>query len=223
MSKLAIRFTFMFAFVLLGASYSFAANCGTGKILLQDSFATLSPVWGITPGPDVKPGPNGLKVSIKENSNILGLNQSGLFDDYEVCLTVKATSKCTDPDKCEASPYFGVVFWGVDRKNVYSCDVTPAYGTYSIWRLQNNKFVNPVPWTDVDKKAVAKMTQDFVDISVAVKGNHLTCKVNGVVTAEIDGLPPDGGSLFGFEVGTPSSNTEGSDLVFKKIELRELQ
>jgi hypothetical protein len=212
----------MFFALCMGAT-AFAANCGTGKVLLQDDFATLSPVWNIAKGDDIKNGPKGMEATVAKGKSIYGLNQSGLFNDYEVCLTAKAAVKCTKKDSCEASGFFGVLFWGADNKNYYSCDAAPAYATSAVFRLQNNKFITPVGWAEVPNGGLPKLTQDFVTVSATVKGNHLTCKVNGVVTAEIDGFPPEGGSLFGFEVGSQSSDTENSQFTVKHVELREVQ
>ena len=223
MFTIRIRLLLVAMLTLLNTGPSFAANCGSGKILLQDKFKSLSAVWGITPGPDLTTGPGGLAINLKAGISFLGLNQSGFFGDYEVCMTVKTNFKCTDPAQCEASPYVGITFWGADRLNFYACDVTPAYSTVAVWRTQNNKNLNPVPAAILPKDTLPKLSQKDFDISVSVTGNHLICKVNGVVAAEIDGLPPEGGSLFGFDLGSATTNKDNSKVIIKNIEIRELQ
>lgn len=217
------RFSTIVLFILLMSLPSFAANCGVGKVILQDNFTLLSPVWGLTPGPDFVTGPDGLVVTMKPKAFLFGLNQSGFFGDYEVCMTVKINYKCTDPKNCEASPTVGLTFWGEDKFNYYVCDITPPYLSYSVSRLQKNKTLTLVHTAYLPENAIPKMMQDFIDVSVAVKGNHMICKVNGIVAAELDGLPPDGGSLFGFQLYSSDEDTEGSKFVVKKIEVRELQ
>ena len=64
---------------------SLAEACGTGKILFEDKFAALNPVWGFIPDvPQRSVGPNGLTYSLTA-SNISAdrLNQSDLYQDIQ--------------------------------------------------------------------------------------------------------------------------------------------
>ena len=123
--------------------------------------------------------------------------------------------------KGDDGPYFGVVFWGVDDKNYYSLDLAPNTQTYSVWRLQKNRALKPIPWTE--NKGIVKDSGQVNEISVLIKGKHAVVSINGQKVDELDGVPPDGGSVIGFEFGAAKADKGPSTMTLKSIEVREVQ
>jgi hypothetical protein len=189
--------------------------CGTGKVLFQDNFAKLQRSWPFTLGDNASVGADGFKIKLNPNGFFETLNQAGLYDNYEVCMTA------TLEYESGSGSYFGVAFWGVDDKNYYSLDVSPPYGTYSVWRLQNNRSLKPIPWSDT--KALVKDSGKPNEISVVVKGNHAEISINGQKIDELDGVAPDGGSVIGFEFGAAKADKAPTTMILKSIEVREVQ
>jgi len=98
-----------------------AAACGNGKLIFEDKFATLDPSWGFgEDDPSRTNGPDGLVYKLDPNLSFNRLNQSELYDDYEVC-AVYATKVPGNADT-----YVGVYFLGSDYDNFYQADIFPA-------------------------------------------------------------------------------------------------
>lgn len=194
-----------------------AAACGNGKLILEDRFETLEPAWGFAKeNRDRSNGPDGVVYKLDPGGWTFVLNQSGFYDEYEVC-AVFATRLPTD----DADAYVGVAFWANDRDNFYEADVYPAWGTYKIIRSQNGKYLEPVAITSND--AIRKGTDVTNEISVAVKGNKATLTINGRKILDFTGRPPEGGSLFGFGMSTRKTDKGPSTLRVRSIQLRELE
>ncbi|MFO1057037.1 MAG: hypothetical protein U1E53_08730 [Dongiaceae bacterium] len=200
-------------FISVAASSAGALACGTGNVLFKDDFSKLDRAWGITLGKNASVGADGFKLTYAANNFYSALNQSSLYDDYEICMKAAIEYKGDD------GPYFGVVFWGVDDKNYYSLDLAPNTQIYSVWRLQKNRALKPIPWTE--SKAVVKDSGQVNEISVLVKGKHAVVSINGQKVDELDGVQPDGGSVIGFEYGTSKSDKGESTMILKSIEVRE--
>ena len=63
-----------------------ALACGGGKLLFEDKFETLDPSWGFDKHvPARSNGPGGLVYKMPPDYSFALLNQSSLYDNYEVC------------------------------------------------------------------------------------------------------------------------------------------
>jgi hypothetical protein len=185
-------------------------------VQFEDKFTSLDPSWNFTATEaDRTVGPEGLTYVWKPNIGWTSLNQSGFYDDYEVCAQV---SMKFAPN---ASGYIGVAFWGTDNNNLYTFDVSPVYGTYTIYRAQKGKFLQPIKWTASD--AIKKTSGDTNEISVALKGNHAVLSINGTKIAEFNGQPPDGGSLPGLDMSTSKNDTADTTLTVKGFQVLAVQ
>jgi hypothetical protein len=203
-------------------SVSTATACGSGKLLFEDQFETLNPAWGFVLDPSTETvGGNGYVATFPPNSYRRGVSQLSYFSDYELCHTFKADFKCTDPNACESSPQAGAIFWGADKDNFYVFSVAPAYSTYSLSRLQNGKWLNPIGWTNLPAGKKLASGQAFT-MGVQVKGSHAILMVDDLTVVEFDGLPPDGGSLIGFEVTTSSVDKSPSQMNLAKVTVHDL-
>ena len=192
-----------------------ALACGNGKLLFEDKFETLDPAWGFSQDDATRSnGPGGLVYKFKPNQSYSLLNQSSLYQNYEVC-AVFATEVPAD-----ANAYVGVNFWGSDFDNVYEGDIFPALGTFAVYRYQNKKFINPIP--SRSDASIVKGTSATYEISVTVNGNKATLAVNGKKVIDFTGQPPEGGSLFGLTIGTGKNDTGPSTLTVQSIQLREV-
>lgn len=151
---------------VLGANL--AEACGTGKLLFEDKFDTLNPVWGFGPNvPQRSIGPTGLTYSLTGNDvSADRLNQAELYQDHEICTVYSAKV----PEK--SNTQVGINFWASDDKNMYSLYVYPFWGTYTILRYQNNKVLKPIPVTAAD--AIHKGTDVTNGIDVVLRGNKAT-------------------------------------------------
>jgi hypothetical protein len=201
----------------LGLAVAWSASafaCGSGKILFEDKFANLDPSWGITLGDGWSVG-QGLKMTMKPGDYNTYLNQTSLYDNYEVCLTVSA--QLTGDDSVD--PY--VIFWGTDSDNFYEAGVSPHYGKYSVWRKQHDKWLSPVNWTVTP--AVKKNAGDANEISVTVNGNHAVININGQKVIEFNGQAPDGGSQIGIDANYDKGNKNPCVLTVTDFQVRAVQ
>jgi hypothetical protein len=199
--------------LILGADKAVA--CGNGKLLLEDKFETLDPAWGFDPDSTTRSnGPEGLTYKLGPNDFVNLLNQSGIYDNYEVC----AVFSSTVPENSDA--YVSVNFWASDYDNQYGSDVFPAQGTFDVYRIQRKKFLSPVSATS--NPAIVKGTNATNEISLTVNGNKGTLVINGKKVIDFTGQPPADGSQFGFFVGTGKNDTGPSTFNLKDIQLREL-
>jgi hypothetical protein len=200
----------------LTAEAETAAAQGNGKLIFEDKFQALDPAWGFDENvPNRSNGPDGLVYTWDPGNEVVLLNQSELYDNYEVC-AVFATKV-----PAEAGAWCGVAFWGSDGKNLYEVDVFPALGRYAVSRIQNDKLLTPVSATSSD--SIHKGTNVTNEISVIVRANKATLAVNGKKVVDFSGRPPEGGSLFGFTLGTNPKDTGPSTITLKSIQLREVE
>jgi hypothetical protein len=203
------------SFAIIVASATYADACGSGKVILQDKFEMLDPAWGFDPESTIRSnGPDGLTYKLGPDNFVNLLNQSGIYDNYEVC----AVFSSTVPENSDA--YVSINFWASDYDNLYGTDVFPARGTFDVYRVQRKKFLTPVSATS--NPAIVKGINATNEISVTVNGHKGTLVINGKKVIDFTGQPPEDGSQFGFFVGTGKNDTGPSTLTLKSIELREV-
>jgi 3-keto-disaccharide hydrolase len=192
-----------------------ALACGTGKVLFEDKFEALDPSWNI-PATAGAAGKDGLSVESAPNTVFNRLNQSSLYDNYEVCITYAL--QFGDPQSNSA---VAILFWGADTSNYYGFFTSPVSGSYALWRVQRGKWLNPIAWTP--SPVVTKGAGSLNEVSVKVVGNKGTLTINNQKVTDFTGQPPENGSLIGFELDTGGNDKSPSTLVLKSIEVREAQ
>src|SRR5262249_53435688 len=149
------------SFAILVAGAASAMACGNGKLILEDKFETLDPAWSFQEQDATRSnGTEGLVYNLQPGDSIQTLNQSGLYENYEVC-AVFASKVPAD-----ANAYVSVNFWASDNDNKYGADIYPASGTFNVYRLENKKFLTPV--STKSNPAISKGTDVTNDISVTV-------------------------------------------------------
>jgi hypothetical protein len=200
-------------FALSLAGLASASACGTGKLLFEDKFATLNPIWGFGPtDPARSNGPGGLVYKIKPGASDTLLDQASFYDDYEVCIdfTIQAPAN--------SNAYVGALFWGNDSENHYDALVFPALGSWAIYRFQQNKLLQPYPMQNA--AAINKGLDTTNEISVTAVGSTATIRINGKTMTDFPGLPPQGGSLVGIQLGTFDSDTGPSTITVTDVQIR---
>jgi len=199
---------------MLIASVGSAAACGNGKLILEDKFETLDPSWHFSQQDKRRTnGPDGLTYRLDPGDAIALLNQSGSYQNYEVC-AVFITSI-----PANLGGFVNVRFWSVDEDHYYWGNVFPGRGVYLITRKQNGKTIFPATGA---ASFIAKGANATNEVSVSVNGNKGTFSVNGQKLTDFTGQPPEGGSLFGFIMFADKENPGPSDFTLKSIQLREI-
>jgi 3-keto-disaccharide hydrolase len=198
--------------VLLLTSTSGSFACGNGTVLFQDSMQSPDPSWGNDQTRSA--GPNGATWKLRPGYSKSPLNQTSLYEDFEVCVT----ASMDHPEQSGGS--VGVSFWGEDADNLYAADLFPRSGSIDIIRLQRGKLLKPVP---VQKNsAIITDPNGQNEIDVVVKGNHGTLFVNGTKVTEFTGNPPEGGGLVGLDFGAQDDDPDGIGVTFANFQVRAL-
>lgn len=199
-----------------------AGACDGGATLMDDGFHTFSPAWGfaLDPPSETIDG-NGLSFAFGANRYRRGISQLSYYDDYVACATFRVTFTCTDAKQCETQPYVGLIVLGNDNRNFYTFEVSPATASFSLSRLQNNKWLYPVGWTPLPA-GISVASGDLLELQATVKGSTMSFEVNGKDVLTFDGTAPEGGSLVGFEVGTHATDTAVSKISLSKVTVRSL-
>jgi hypothetical protein len=201
---------------------SLGVACEGGKVLFEDKFEKFNPAWGFTlDAATEKIDPNGLSFEYPPNFYRRGISQLSYYNDYVACATYTVSFTCTNSSQCESQPSAGLIVLAGDTKNFYTFAVSPSYGTYSLSRMQNNKWLTPVAWTAMADGKKFSSGERF-EIQATVKGSNMKFKVNGKDVLEFDGVAPEGGSLVGFEVSTYQSDTKNSQFTLSGVTVKEL-
>jgi hypothetical protein len=152
-----------------------ANACGNGKLVFEDKFETLDPAWGFGPPSENASRSNGPKGLVYKYAadHVTGLlNQTSVYNDYEVC------AEFTTEGAADASPWVGVLFWGSDTNNVYEASISLKHGTFRVNRYQNGKTLYPVNFTPSDSINQGTTKSVTNEISVTVNGKKATFAVN---------------------------------------------
>jgi hypothetical protein len=208
------RVSHLLAIAFLSSAVSHnALACGTGNVLFGDTFQKPSGSWlFVSPKADFyTTGPNGITMTLQPNVAFPQINQTGFYQDAEVCFDVTI-------DKAESDQtYFGVLVWALDNQTNYSLDFFPKTKHLIGYRVQNGHLLTPLPSTNVDVKI-----GEINKVDIVTKGNHATISLNGTQVAELDGLPPAGGGAVGLDMGTGKTETGPVKVTFSNFEIRAL-
>lgn len=119
----------------------------------------------------------------------------------------------------DAVAMISIDFWATDENNHYVVDLFPTAGKYEIARTKNGKNLYQAPLTE--DSSIVKGTNTTNEVSVVVNGKSGSLRVNGKKVIDFTGAPPEGGSLFGFQLGTAKENP--ATITLKSIQLREVE
>ena len=160
-------------------------------ILYEDDFTNLDPSWG-TAGDilSVKDGKLILKPVLNTTQSVL--NESNVFDDADIQLTVRLSAG--DP----VVPG-GLIFWAKDYTNFY-CFSISANGSFKINHFVMDRWLTPVGWTE--SAAINKGIGQDNKLRVVTKGRQATAYINDKSVISINGQPPQGGGCVGISGGS---------------------
>jgi hypothetical protein len=185
--------------------------CGKGTVLFEDK-TIANQTWNIGAYRELASADDGLIALVSPDQSFTLLNQAALFNDVEVC----AKFVFTYPIGWQG--WAGLVFWGVDEANNYSIGLMPADQGVGIYRGQNGRTLEPVPYFT---SALIQKDQAAVnEMSVILSGNHAVVRINGTVVKEFDGYPPAGGGLVGLDFGSSADAAGDATLVVSEFQVR---
>jgi hypothetical protein len=192
-----------------------ARACGSGEVIFEDALQPPDVSWGFTgEDPSRSFGANGVSWTAEPGIEVTRFNEASLYEDFELCVDA-ATTYPEDSDG-----WIGLAYWGVDKENTYYISLFPAAGEFAGFRVQNNKFLKPVPYTKSD--AIKTETGAVNHLSIAVKGNQVTVTINDTKVVEFKGIPPKGGGLVGLDFGSGELDPGPSTFTFRNFQVRAL-
>lgn len=170
-------------------------------MLIEDQFETLAPVWGDA-SPEVKVEAGQLVVTAPSGTYAWAINNSGLYDDIDMCVTVTTRTAADTTDA-----FAGVVFWYQDVNNFYVFELAPN-GRASIWRRQRGKWLQQVGWKTAQNANTGEDASN--ELRITTVGADATLYVNGTEFARIEGSPPEEGQ----QVGVFAGASDDAEAVF---------
>ncbi len=193
-----------------------ASACGTGDVLLEDTFQSLASTWGFVDQDDTRSnGSSGISYKLSPGNSVFLMNSASAYDDYEACARFKVGRQGGD------SLGYSVLFWLADNRNYYGASVTPRYGKFQVFRYQRGKYLQQNNWKE--DSAINKGDYAENEISVTAKGRHMTLTINGKMVFELDGQPPTDGSLVGFDMFAGNTNKADQTGTLIKYQVREIR
>jgi hypothetical protein len=183
------------AAALFGASaVPAAAVCPGIDVAVEDQFAELAPAWGQATA-EIKVENGQLAISPAPGTYAWAINNSGLYDDVDMCVTMTTV---TGVDSTDA--FGGVVFWYQDVNNFYAFQLAPN-GRASVWRRQRGKWLAQVEWREAENANAGDGGSN--ELRVTTAGSEAKFYVNGTEFETIDGSPPEEGHQVGLVAGSP--------------------
>jgi hypothetical protein len=205
-----VRFSFIQ--VLLTVCSLPAVACGSGALQFSDKMQKPSRSWNfVQPNSKVYSSDDkGTTFTLPAGKSLTALTQFGLFQDVELCFdaTLPASGN---------QAYVAAVFWATDTNNLYLFDVFPASKHVIGYRVQNNKSTTPSPSVDAAQIKAGEINH----FDLIIKGGHADLSINGAPASDVDGMPPNGGGLVGFEFGA-SVDGEPTRVTVSNFEVRSL-
>ena len=185
------------ALLLLAGAAPAAAVCPGPNVLYQDSFDALQPTWG-QPSATVKADKGALVLSPAIGSTVWVVNNAGVYDDVDVCVTMTTLSG-VDPTQAKAGP----IFWYQDVNDFYVFELAPN-GKASVWRRQRGKWLSQVDWQDAANANKGDNASN--EMRVTTVGDGATFYVNGTEFKKLAGSAPDNGQQIGLFAGSPDKD-----------------
>jgi hypothetical protein len=195
------------------AKADIAVACGNGKLIFQDRFETLDPAWQFDGSvTSAKVGAGGLVAEVPPGKTLSAIHLPGRYQNFEICASFE-----TDSAK-EAGDFVALRFWTTDGNDEYWAVTFTGKGWYVVNHYAPGQDPRSLT-SQVDDPSLLKAGEN--EVSVSLEGNKGDFFVNGKHVAAFAGMPPGGGSVFGFALYSGKTNTEPSTIILKSIELRE--
>ncbi len=176
-----------------------AGDCGTGRVLFEDTFAGHDPMWG-TKDAQVKIAGGQAEFDPTPGAPTLRWNRAFVFGDLDACASVELAKPTTDP----TASYAGLVFWVQDSRNYYEAVVAPN-GYFTVAHIVDGKVVakRPVGWTKLANVKTGANARN--SLRVTIKGPEVQVAINGKPAASFRGEPPQRPSHIGMLAASAAS------------------
>lgn len=186
------------------------ADC-SGKASFEDDFQTLDPSWGAA---DANLFVQNGAMVIKPQPGYIrwALSQSDYYGDGSICV-MAAITEASAIDQVQPL----VLFWATpDYANMYVLNIGTdgKQGFYKVDKLSNKRWLTPVAWTA--DPAIKFGLGDFNAVEVQLAGHSASIIINGKKLNQLNGDPPDGGSLLG--LGASSGDGVNATFTFQKFQ-----
>ncbi len=208
-----LRYGMMGLFALAAAalvSVPALADC-TGTASFEDDFQTLDPSWG-TADANLFVQNGALLIKPQPGYIRWALSQSDYYGDGSICV-MAAITEASAIDQVQPL----VLFWATpDYANMYVLNLGSdgKQGYYKFDKLSNKRWLTPVPWAA--DPTIKFALGDFNAIEVQMAGHTASIIVNGKKLTQLNGDPPDGGSLIG--LGASSGAGVNATFTFQKFQ-----
>jgi hypothetical protein len=174
-------------------------NCGTGKVLYEDTFTAHDPMWGNKDG-EVSITGGRAEFDPQPGTSTLRWNRAFVFHDLDACASVALANPTTDP----TASYAGLVFWAQDSRNYYQAVVAPN-GYFTVARIVDGKVVakRPIAWTK--NAAVKSGEKERNTVRVLARGPEVQVFINGKQAGSFRGEAPIGPTYVGMLAASAAS------------------
>ncbi len=195
----------LFALAALALVSAPALAACTGKASFEDDFQTLDPSWGKA---DTSLFVQNGSLIIKPQPGYIrwALSQSDYYGDGSICV-MAAITEASAIDQVQPM----VLFWATpDYANMYVLNIGSdgKQGFYKVDKLSNKRWLTPIAWTA--DPAIKFALGDFNAVEVQMAGHTASIIINGKKLNQLNGDPPDGGSL----IGLAGSSGDGVNATF---------
>jgi hypothetical protein len=166
-----------------------ALACKGKKTLFSDDFREVDASWA-TDGDSITVEEGRAKIKANPDAGYRVLYGGALFDDADICVTVRMPSDVREAGSASA----GLIFWAQDNSNYYVFEVA-ANGMVTLQRLVKGRWLSIIDWRRVDGLNVGVGAKNI--LRVTTSGNSIALYVNDVKLGSVKGQQPEGGGQVG--------------------------
>jgi hypothetical protein len=203
---------FLCAVVLVFAMAQSALACKGKKLLFSDDFREVDASWA-TNGDAITVEEGRVKIKASPDAGYRVLYGGALFDDADICVTVRMPSNVNDAGSASA----GIIFWAQDYSNYYVFEVA-ANGMVTLQRLVRGRWLSILDWRRVDGLNVGVGAKNV--LRVTTSGNSIAVAVNDTKIGSIKAQQPDGGGQVGLR--SESEKTQRNAWKFSDLKVTDL-
>ncbi len=166
-----------------------AFACKGKRTLFSDDFREVDASWA-TDGDSITVEEGRAKIKANPDAGYRVLYGGALFDDADICVTVRMPSDVRDAGSASA----GLIFWAQDNSNYYVFEVA-ANGMITLQRLVKGRWLSILDWRRVDALNIGVGAKNV--LRVTTSGNSIVLYVNDNRIGSVKGQQPEGGGQVG--------------------------
>jgi len=166
-----------------------ALACKGRKTLFSDDFREVDASWAIE-GDAISVDDGRAKIKANPDAGYRVLYGGALFDDADMCVTIRMPNDVAQPAKASA----GIIFWARDYSNYYVFEMA-ANGLVTLQRLVRGAWIDIIDWRPIEGLSTGSGARNV--LRVTTSGNLITTYVNDTKIGSVRGQPPEGGGKIG--------------------------